>query len=184
MEASVNVAFFGFALAGVVACAVVSTLIEIVARGNGGKVTYAVSYLVSLVSTFLAHHWENIGVWTTAEEWIRYTAIPSIIVMALFISAIGPFAGKAIGKALMVPSWLKSDAIVKPPVDGSLEGYCCPSGCIHDFTNTIGPSISEIRTAAIPESTQRTLPVNSTVFKIFALAKGLFAANHHLRSWL
>ena len=109
MGVGINIPFFAFSFAAIVASAIVSTVVELIARGDGGKVTYFFSFLAAFVGAFLALHWDYIGVWTTAEEWIRHSAIASNIVMALLFSAIGSSIGKSIGKALTTPAWLKDD---------------------------------------------------------------------------
>lgn len=100
---------FGLLLVAVLASAIVSTIVEIFAGGRGGRVTYLFSFLAALVFAFLAFHWDNIGVWTTPDEWIRKSAIASTIVAALLVSAIGSSIGKTIGAKLTTPAWLKDD---------------------------------------------------------------------------
>jgi len=90
------------------ASGIVSTIVELVARGDGGKITYAFSFVAAFVFVFLAYHWDVIGVWTR-DEWIRKTAIASIIVTTLLVSAIGSSIGKTIGTRLTTPAWLKDD---------------------------------------------------------------------------
>lgn len=123
---SYGVGFFFYLFVAVVASAIVSTIVELIARGDGGRITYAFSFLVTFGFVFLAFHWDVIGVWAP-DEWIRKTAIASIIVTALLISAIGSAIGKAVGTALTTPAWLKDDeqaaikAITKEKNQGKLH---------------------------------------------------------------
>ncbi len=105
---SFGVGFFFYLFVAVVASGIASTVVEVIARGDGGMITYVVSFLVTLVFVFLAYHWDVIGVWTP-DEWIRKSAIASVIVTALFSSAIGSSIGKSVGTALTTPAWLKDD---------------------------------------------------------------------------
>ena len=105
---SFGVGFFFYLFVAVVASGIASTVVEVIARGDGGKITYVVSFLVTLVFVFLAYHWDVIGVWTP-DEWIRKSAVASVIVTALFVSAIGSSIGKSVGTALTTPAWLKDD---------------------------------------------------------------------------
>lgn len=105
---SFGVGFFRYLLLALLASGIVSTIVELIARGDGGKVTYALSFIAAFVFVFLAYHWQDIGVWTF-DEWIRKTVIASIIVTTLLVSAIGSSIGKAVGTALTTPAWLKDD---------------------------------------------------------------------------
>ena len=105
---SFGVGFFFYLFVAVVASGIASTVVEVIARGDGGKITYVVSFLVTLVFVFLAYHWDVIGVWTP-DEWIRKSAVASVIVTALFVSAVCSSIGKSVGTALTTPAWLKDD---------------------------------------------------------------------------
>lgn len=105
---SFGVGFFRYLLIAVLASGIISTIVELIAKGDGGKITYAFSFITAFVFVFLAYHWDVIGVWTP-EEWIRKTVIASIIVTSLLVSAIGSSIGKAVGTALTTPAWLKDD---------------------------------------------------------------------------
>ena len=67
---SFGVGFFRYLLLALLASGIVSTIVELIARGDGGKVTYALSFIAAFVFVFLAYHWDVIGVWTP-EELIR-----------------------------------------------------------------------------------------------------------------
>ena len=124
---SFGIGFLGLLLVAIIASGIVSTVVELFARGEGGKVTYTFSFIVALVLVFLAYHWDRIGVWTTPDIWIRKSAIGSTIVTALFVSAIGSSIGKSIGTKLTTPAWLKDDeeaairAISKEKNQGKLQ---------------------------------------------------------------
>lgn len=105
---SFGVGFFFYLFVAVLASGIVSTIVELIARGDGGRITYAFSFIAALVFVFLAYHWDVIGVWTL-DEWIHKTVIASIIVTTLLVSAIGSSIGKAVGTALTTPAWLKDD---------------------------------------------------------------------------
>ncbi len=105
---SYGIGFFFYLFIAVLASGIVSTIVELIARGSGGRITYAFSFITAFVFVFLAYHWDVIGVWTP-EEWIRKTVIASIIVTSLLVSAIGSSIGKAVGTALTTPAWLKDD---------------------------------------------------------------------------
>lgn len=64
MEAYINLPFFGFLLAAVVASVAVSIVVELVTGGRGGRVTYAFSLLAAFAFAFLALHGDDIGAWT------------------------------------------------------------------------------------------------------------------------
>ncbi len=106
-----SVTFFLISLITIVACAAVAAVAEVATKGNGGKLAIVIVFLVAIVGAFLAHRWDNIGVWTT-DMWIQKMAVFTIIAMALVISAIGTWAGRALYHAMGAksdPAWLEDD---------------------------------------------------------------------------
>lgn len=93
MESGINVPFFLILLITVVACTIVAFVVEAIARGNGGKVTYVFTCLVALVGAFLSIHWDYLDQ-RTIGDLVLHGALASTIVMGLFISAIGSGLGK------------------------------------------------------------------------------------------
>ena len=95
MESSINVPFFLIGLIAIVACALVALIVEAIARGEGGKITYVFTFIVALIGAFMAIHWEFFD-HRTIGDLVLHGAMGSTIVMGLFISAIGSWLGKAL----------------------------------------------------------------------------------------
>lgn len=112
MEFYINVPFFLIPLITIAACAVVALIVETIARGNGGKVTYVITFLFALVGAFMAIHWDYFGK-RDIGDLVLHGALASTIVMGLFISALGSSAGKWIYektfRLFMTPVWYKDD---------------------------------------------------------------------------
>ncbi len=107
----INVPFFLIPLLTIGVCAIVALVVEAIARGNGGKVTYVFTCLVGLVGAFMANHWDYFGE-RTIGDLVLHGALGTTIVMGLFISAIGSWLGKVLYAkcaALAAPAWLKDD---------------------------------------------------------------------------
>jgi hypothetical protein len=107
----INVPFFLIPVIAVFACAIVALVVEAIAGGNGGKVTYVFTFIVALVGAFLAIHWDYLD-HRTIGDLVLHGALASTIVMGLLISAIGSWLGKlfyAKCVAAASPAWLKDD---------------------------------------------------------------------------
>ncbi len=107
----INVPFFLIPPISIVVCAIVALVVEAIARGNGGKVTYAITYVGGFVGAFLAIHWDYLDT-RTISDLLLHGALGSTIVEGLFISALGAWLGKLIYArcvTLASPAWLKDD---------------------------------------------------------------------------
>lgn len=112
MEFYINVPFFLIPLVTIVACAIVALVVEAIAQGRGGNVTYVFTFLVALVGAFMAIHWDYFGE-RDIGDLVLHGALASTIVMGLIISGLGASAGKwiygVIHKAVATPIWRKDN---------------------------------------------------------------------------
>ena len=140
----VNNTFFLYSLGSMAVCIFLTLLIQLITKGKAGKKSIVLLAIIALFGSFLAIHKDNIGDFTR-EDWIRKTAIPSIIVQAFLTVGFGKGIGDAIYHKLVKPvspkiSVPKKTAEYTPiktvnPSDPSEESTC-PDGSLHDFEET------------------------------------------------
>lgn len=140
----VNNTFFLYSLGSMAVCIFLTLLIQLITKEKAGKKSIVLLAIIALFGSFLAIHKDNIGEFTR-EDWIRKTAIPSIIVQAFLTVGFGKGIGDAIYHKLVKPVSPKIPVPKKTaeytpiktvnPSDLSEESTC-PDGSLHDFEET------------------------------------------------
>ena len=136
--------FFLYSFGSIAVCIFLTLLIQLITKGKAGKKSIVLLAIIALFGSFLAIHKDNIGEYSR-EDWIRKTAIPSIIVQAFLTVGFGKGIGDAIYHKLVKPVSPKTPVpkktteykpikVVNP--SEPKEEIACLDGSLHDFEET------------------------------------------------
>lgn len=136
--------FFLYSFGSLAVCILLTLLIQLITKGKAGKKSIVLLTIIALFGSFLAIHKDNIGEFTR-EDWIRKTAVVSIIIQAFLTAGFGRGIGDAIYHKLVKPASPKTPVSKKTteyePIKSANpsepnEEFACPDGSLHDFEET------------------------------------------------